>query len=110
MRPRPPVPAVLRCPNPSSGALPLQDVKPGVVVGDVDQPVLCDEDIGGVPHFGAPTQRLGPSGRLWWHEVADFLWPERIGDVEHADTCALPGREDRRRALEGPWPVLVKVV
>ena len=91
-------------------SVPLQDVQPGIVVGDVHQPVLRHEQVGGVAHLRPPAHRLHPFRRLRRDEVADFLRAVRIGDVEHPHAGALPGGEDRGRGPERSGPVLVQVM
>ena len=61
-----------------SRSLPLQDVKPRVVVGGVDQPILRHEHVRRMPYLGAAAHRLRPPRRLRRHEIADLLRPVRV--------------------------------
>ena len=91
-------------------AVPLQDVEAGVVVGNIDQAVLGHEEIRRVPDFCATSQRLHPFSWLRRDEVTNFLGAVLVGDVEHADTGALPGGENGCRLLESSRAVFVQIM
>src|SRR5262245_19299644 len=73
----------------------FEDVKSGVVVGDVEHPVALDEDIAGLNPLLARWTRIDHLLRRGWHIKRHLLRLKLIANVKDAHTCVLVGGEDQ---------------
>ena len=88
----------------------LQDVKSGVVVGEVHHALRIDEAVGGLDDLRPVGTRVEHALGIGRHEEPGLARLERILDVEDPDASIVIGRKDKARALEGARPVLPEVV
>jgi len=88
----------------------LQDVKSGVVVGEVHHALRIDEAVGGLDDLRPVGTRVEHALGIGRHEEPGLARLERILDVEHPDASIVIGGKDEARALEGTRPVLPEIV
>src|SRR6266852_711645 len=95
--------------TPSSAKV-FRDVKPGIVIGAIHNPIAVDEYVGGLNDAGAVRPVIDEAARRGRNERADLDRPVLIADIEHAHARVLIRREDQLRAHEAAGPVLVDIV
>src|SRR5204863_1262568 len=88
----------------------FQNIKPGIIVGRINQTLRIYEYVRRLNHARAVWPRVRECLRLRRHQRADFFRRECVGYVEHTDASILMGREDHLRTDEGAGPVLVEIV
>src|SRR5580698_2537216 len=93
-----------------SRALNLQNIKPGVGIGDIHPRLRVDETIAGLDHLRPVRPRIEHALGRRRHEITDLARLEWIGDVIGAHAGIVQGGEDEARALERAGPVLPQIV
>src|SRR3984893_1381121 len=88
----------------------LQDVKSGVVVGEVHHALRIDEAVGGLDDLRPVGTRVEHALGIGRHEEPGLARLERILNVEHPDASIVIGGKDEARALEGTRPVLPEIM
>src|SRR5271170_213654 len=81
-------------------SLELQNVEPGIVVGEVHHALRIDEAVAGLDDLRPVGTRVEHALWIGRHEKSSLARLERILDVKDPDAGIVIGREDEARALE----------
>src|SRR6516165_10441171 len=91
-------------------AVELQDVEPGVIVGEIHDTLRIDKAVAGLDHSRPVGTRVEHMLGIGRHEEPGLARLERVLDVEDPHTGIVIGREDKARALKGARPVLPEIM